>query len=132
MCQPRRILVVEDSIVSGMLMEARLNRSKPDYEVHLRKSMKGALEEMDKFDPELTLLDLSLPDSSAHETCRNILRFKSNGGKVMIITGDEEEKWNCLNAGADDFVLKAADMDPEHFIARVDKLLPTYAGTHSN
>jgi hypothetical protein len=43
--EPPKILIVEDSITSAMIMEATINRKKPDFLVRTRRSLKGAYEE---------------------------------------------------------------------------------------
>lgn len=118
----KRILIIEDSIVAGMLMSARIERDDPSFDVRVRKSMKGGIEEFDRFNPELVILDAGLPDSKPDQTLREIPFFKRSA-KVMVITGDHLLKREAIEAGADDFMEKVIGEDPSEMFNRISALV---------
>ena len=120
---PPKILIVEDSIVSAMLMEATINRKKPEFIVRVCQTMRVGLEELESFGPSLVILDLILPDSTAEETLAALPRFKEKAC-VIVVSGDLEMEPAARRAGADDFMGKALGGDVQPFIDRVNALVP--------
>lgn len=122
---PTRILIIEDSIVSAMMMEATINRKKPEFEVRIRKSLKGGFHELTRFAPTLIILDLSLPDSpTGAEAIEAIRKFRESGICVIAVSGYADMKEAALAAGANDFMTKGIGEDPQPFIDRINTLLP--------
>jgi two-component system KDP operon response regulator KdpE len=56
--------------------------------------------------PEAIVLDLLLPDGSGTEVCRDLRRWSSAPILVLSAVGEEKEKIEALDAGADDYVTK--------------------------
>lgn len=121
--EPPKILIVEDSIASAMLMEATINRRKPDFLVRTRRSLKGALEEFETFAPHLVILDLTLPDSPSENSIKEIHRFCEKAC-VIVFSGSPEYREEALAAGANDFFSKGIGADPQLFIDRITNLMP--------
>jgi len=63
-----------------------------------------------KYDYDMILLDLSLPDINGYEVLSK-LRASRVKTPIMIISGDlsSETKSNCLDSGADDYITKPYD-----------------------
>lgn len=120
---PPKILIVEDSIVSAMMMEATINRKKPEFQVRIRKSLAGGLEELARFDPDLVILDATLPDATAQETLASIPVFRRQAC-VIVVSGDHELEAEARRMGANDFMGKAIGENAQPFIDRVNSLLP--------
>jgi two-component system KDP operon response regulator KdpE len=120
---PAKILIVEDSIVSAMLMEASINRKQPEFTVHIRKSLRGALAELALFRPHIVILDLSLPDSPPEETIAAIPLFREIAC-VLAVSGRLDLRHAALDAGAIDFMAKALGEDGTPLIDRLVALLP--------
>jgi PleD family two-component response regulator len=123
MSAPPKILIVEDSIVSAMMMEATINRKKPDFQVRVQRSLSGGFEELATFDPDLVILDAVLPDATAEETLAAIGAFRRHA-RVLVVSGDHELKDEALRNGANDFMGKSIGENAQPFIDRISALVP--------
>jgi len=99
-----RILVVEDEeSISEPFAEA-LRRA--GFEPLVTRTAAGALELADEAEPDLVMLDLSLPDGDGRDVCRE-LRRRSDVPIVMLTArGTEMDRIVGLELGADDYVVK--------------------------
>jgi two-component system phosphate regulon response regulator PhoB len=103
----RRVLVVEDENDIRDLLAFNLRQE--GYEVVVAENGGGALDELERFSPELVVLDLMLPDISGIEVCK---RIRSREGKpqpaVVMLTakGEEIDRVVGFEVGADDYVVK--------------------------
>ena len=99
-----RILVVEDEdSISEPFAEA-LRRS--GFEPLVTRTAAGALELAAEAEPDLVMLDLSLPDGDGRDVCRE-LRRRSDVPIVMLTArGTEMDRIVGLELGADDYVVK--------------------------
>jgi two-component system response regulator RegX3 len=99
-----RILVVEDEdSISAPFAEA-LRRA--GFEPLVTRTAAGALELAGKVEPDLVMLDLTLPDGDGRDVCRE-LRRRSDVPIVMLTArGTEMDKIVGLELGADDYVVK--------------------------
>ena len=99
-----RILVVEDEdSISEPFAEA-LQRA--GFEVVVTRTAAGALELAREAEPDLVMLDLSLPDGDGRDVCRE-LRRRSDVPIVMLTArGTEMDRIVGLELGADDYVVK--------------------------
>jgi len=102
-----RILIVDDSAVVRWRVAEWLEGA--DREVVSASSCAGARNSIEEAPPDLMILDLGLPDGSGLDLCREIKADESTTRiPVIILTVDdsEEQRIACLEAGADDFMLK--------------------------
>ncbi|HEX3323933.1 MAG TPA: response regulator transcription factor [Solirubrobacterales bacterium] len=99
-----RILVVEDEdSISEPFAEA-LRRA--GFEPLVTGTAAGALELVAEAEPDLVMLDLTLPDGDGRDVCRE-LRRRSDVPIVMLTArGTETDKIVGLELGADDYVVK--------------------------
>jgi len=99
-----RILVVEDEdSISEPFAEA-LRRE--GFEPLVTRTAAGALELAADAEPDLVMLDLSLPDGDGRDVCRE-LRRRSDVPIVMLTArGTEMDRIVGLELGADDYVVK--------------------------
>jgi two-component system response regulator RegX3 len=99
-----RILVVEDEdSISEPFAEA-LRRA--GFEPLVTRTAAGALELAGEAEPDLVMLDLSLPDGDGRDVCRE-LRRRSDVPIVMLTArGAEMDRIVGLELGADDYVVK--------------------------
>ena len=99
-----RILVVEDEdSISEPFAEA-LRRA--GFEPLVTRTATGALEMAEGAEPDLVILDLTLPDGDGRDVCRE-LRRRSDVPIVMLTArGTEMDKVVGLELGADDYVVK--------------------------
>ena len=66
----------------------------------------GALETAARIDPDLVLLDLSLPDGDGREVCRELRRRSDVPILMLTARGTEMDRIVGLELGADDYVVK--------------------------
>src|SRR6185436_14326449 len=112
---PVRILVVDDepNILATL---APLLRSR-GYEVSTAMTGRGAVEAVERDNPDLMVLDLGLPDMDGVEVTRLIRDGRTTPIVVLSARGAEGDKVRALDAGADDYVTKP--FGTEELLARV-------------
>jgi two-component system phosphate regulon response regulator PhoB len=103
----RRILVVEDEPDLRELLTYNLTAA--GFTVQSTENGTAGLEAVQRFAPDVVLLDLMLPDIPGTEVCRRI-RGDTNGRQpaVMMLTakGEEIDRVVGFELGADDYVVK--------------------------
>jgi DNA-binding response OmpR family regulator len=98
------LLVEDDERISEPLV--RVLRSEGFAVTHVTEGG-SALREVEQHDPELVLLDLTLPDMDGLDVCRKIRATRPDLPIVMLTARAEEmDVIVGLNAGADDYVAK--------------------------
>jgi two-component system KDP operon response regulator KdpE len=112
---PVRILVVDDepNILATL---APLLRSR-GYEVSTAMTGRGAVEAVERENPDLMVLDLGLPDMDGVEVTRLVRDGRTTPIVVLSARGAEGDKVRALDAGADDYVTKP--FGTEELLARV-------------
>ncbi len=100
-----RVLVVEDDAALALFLKKGLQLE--GHEVQWVGDGDAALEQVEAFRPDLVVLDLSLPRRDGIEVLES-MRRRSAEAAVLVLTGrsELEQRVYCLNAGADDFLLK--------------------------
>ena len=105
-----KVLIVDDDAIQQELIRAILQ--KIGYVCDTAVSGKECLEKAIKFEPDLILMDVLMPEMDGYETCSLL---KSNplteNIPVIMITSlnDRESKLKGLEAGASDFLNKPID-----------------------
>lgn len=115
---PFRILVVEDDRSQALFAEAILRGAGMLPDVVAQPELMMAA--MERFDPELVLMDLHMPGRSGTELTTQIRQHPRYAHlPVVFLTGDQdpERQMEVLEHGADDFILKP--VRPRHLIAAV-------------
>jgi len=112
---PARVLVVDDepNILATLAPMLRAR----GYEVSTAMNGRGALEAVERENPDLIVLDLGLPDMDGVEVCRLVRDGRATPILVLSARGAETDKVRALDAGADDYVTKP--FGPEELLARV-------------
>ena len=116
------LLIVEDEDSIATLLE--YNFQKEGYDVGIATDGEEALLMASERTPDLILLDWMLPKLSGIEVCRRLRRREETRiTPVIMLTarGDETDRINGLDYGADDYVVKPFST-PE-LLARVRALL---------
>jgi DNA-binding NarL/FixJ family response regulator len=106
-----RILIVDDHDIVRQGIAALLERQ-PTYEVVAQAgTASDALAAANRYVPDLVILDVSLPDGSGIETCREI-KARHPETRVVILTGsaDEDTVLTAVVAGANGYLLKSSDV----------------------
>jgi two-component system phosphate regulon response regulator PhoB len=102
-----RVLVVEDEADISSSLAYALRAS--GYEVLVADRGASALEALDRFLPDLVLLDLMLPDMSGIDICRRLRKSGSPNQPAVIILSaraQEVDRVVGFEIGADDYVAK--------------------------
>jgi two-component system response regulator DevR len=107
--EPRqlRLLVVDDHELVRQGLIALLDRREHFQVVAEAGTAAEAMEMARKFEPDLVVMDVRLPDGSGIEACREI-RQEFPNTRVVILTSypDEEAVLSAIIAGASGYLLK--------------------------
>jgi DNA-binding response OmpR family regulator len=77
-----------------------------DFDVVTANCGEAALKTFDKDTPALVLLDIMMPDMDGYTVCRRIREFSQVPIIMVTAKGEDKEKVEGLNVGADDYVTK--------------------------
>lgn len=115
-----KILVVEDE--RDLALGIRANLEVEGYEVYVAGSGEAALDEAERWAPDVMILDLMLPGMSGYDVLAQ-LRQHGNDVLVLILSarGEEIDKVRGFRTGADDYVTKPFGV--MELIARIQALL---------
>ena len=105
--RPLRLLVVDDHEVVRQGLVSLLDRREHFQVVAEAGTAAEAVEMARKFEPDLVVMDVRLPDGSWIEACREI-RAEFPATRVVILTSypDEEAVLSAIIAGASGYLLK--------------------------
>jgi DNA-binding response OmpR family regulator len=120
-----RILVVEDNRSITKFVELELKHR--DFGVRCAYDGQEALEQLEKFRPELLVLDIMLPRLDGVGAL-NRIRQRGNRVPVIMLTARDStlDKIHSLDHGADDYLTKPFDI--EELVARIRALLRRVEG----
>jgi two-component system KDP operon response regulator KdpE len=114
-----RVLVVDDE--PQILRAVQMKLRGAGYTVDTAASAQEALMKAGMRPPEAIILDLLLPDGSGTDVCRDLRRWSTVPIVVLSAVGEEKEKIDALDAGADDYVTKPFSGD--ELLARLRAVL---------
>jgi DNA-binding response OmpR family regulator len=114
-----RILVVDDERSLAKVFSSYLERA--GYTVECAFDGAAALAAAQRHEPDVVVLDLTLPEVDGLEVCRRLRTFSDC--YIVMLTGRTEEvdKLVGLGVGADDYLTKPAS--PRELVARVAAML---------
>jgi DNA-binding response OmpR family regulator len=98
------ILVVDDDIRMVRMMKRMLELE--GFQVVTAGGGELALKIFEKETPSLVLLDIMMPDMDGYTVCRRIREFSEVPIIMVTARGDDKEKVEGLDTGADDYVTK--------------------------
>ena len=115
----KTIMVVDDSIVIRKMVEIALEDG--DYNIVTSNSGKDGLKLLDDENPDLVIVDMTLPDMNGIDLLKTVKASK--GLPVIMLSGKDAPQLveNAKNAGADDFLPKP--FRDEDLIEKVKNLL---------
>jgi len=114
-----KILVVDDEVNIADAIAYALRRE--GYNVEVAYDGKNALSIFQKFNPNLILLDVMMPELNGFDVMRKIKGNNKVGIILLTAKNDIVDKVLGLELGADDYVTKPFDM--RELMARVKSLL---------
>lgn len=118
-----KLFVLEDDAAIGIGLSYSLKNE--GYDVTVAKNVKSAYEILNKETFSLYILDLTLPDGSGYDVCREIK--KSGDFPVIFLTAydDEVNVVMGLDLGADDYISKPFRI--KELLARIKSVLRRYS-----
>lgn len=101
-----RVLLIEDdpAVQKGVTLALR----RRSHELEVAASGETGLLALERFLPDLVLLDLMLPGMSGLEVCRRIRENRQLPIIILSARGDDMDLVVGLEAGADDYIVKPA------------------------
>jgi two-component system response regulator RegX3 len=101
--RPRILFVEDERSISDPFSKAL---AREGYEPVVAHTAKEALELAATIDPQLVLLDLTLPDGDGRDVCRELRRSSDVPIVMLTARGTETDRIVGLELGADDYVVK--------------------------
>ncbi|WP_394250311.1 diguanylate cyclase [Vibrio profundi] len=101
-----RILLVDDVQLDRMQLAIRLKQL--GHNVEAVASGREALDVYPSFDPELVLLDISMPDMDGFEVSNEIRKLFPEWVPIIFLSSHEEPEMiaKAIDAGGDDYLIK--------------------------
>lgn len=114
-----KILLIEDNenIAHGL----EYNFKKNGFDLNYKTTTKESLEYLETNQPELVILDVSLPDGNGFELFKSIIKEKDIPTIFLTAIDDENDIVDALNLGAEDYMTKP--FSTKELIARVNRIM---------
>lgn len=116
-----RILIVDDAAFMRMMIKDILNKN--GYQV-VGEAENGfvAVEKYRELKPDLTTMDITMPDMDGINAVKEIRKFDSNANIIMCSAmGQQAMVIDAIQAGARDFIVKP--FQPDRVLEAVRKAL---------
>tara|TARA_B100000902_G_C27257095_1_gene888476 strand:+ start:886 stop:1569 length:684 start_codon:yes stop_codon:yes gene_type:complete len=113
------ILAIDDE--KDILLLLKFNLESEGYNVKTASSGKEGIKIAEKFNPDLILLDIMMPDMDGIETCRRFREMeKFQSTYILFLTARVEEysEVAAFDAGGDDYITKP--IKPRALISRIN------------
>ncbi len=114
-----RILVADDEAHIRDVVAYALE--KEGYEVRAATDGSKAVAEVERYRPDLIVLDVSMPGMDGFEACRRIRAAHATPILFLSARGDEIDRVVGLEIGGDDYLVKP--FSPRELVARVKAIL---------
>lgn len=114
-----RILIVEDD--KGIADAIRVQAQMWDLQVQCVQDFRNVMEEFTAFQPQLVLLDITLPFFNGYHWCSQIRQISKVPILFISSASDNMNIIMAMNLGADDFIAKP--FDGSVLMAKVNALL---------
>ncbi|MGH2494695.1 MAG: response regulator transcription factor [Ktedonobacteraceae bacterium] len=120
----QKILIIEDE--DGIIHLLNLYLRDAGYEVVVAKDGADGLALHAREHPDLVLLDIMLPALDGFEVCRRIRAWSKTPILMLTARGDEDDRIQGLDIGADDYIVKP--FSPRELVSRVRAILRRVGG----
>lgn len=114
-----RIFIVEDDAAIAAALQKHLTTW--GFDVRCAEDFRNVLAECTAFDPQLVLLDITLPFYNGYHWCQELRRVSNVPVVFLSSASDNMNIVMAMNMGADDFIAKPFDLDV--LTAKVQALL---------
>jgi two-component system, OmpR family, response regulator ResD len=115
----QKILIIEDE--EGIIHVINLYLKDAGYTVIIAKDGADGLALHARERPDLVILDIMLPAIDGFEVCRRMRTWSKTPILILTARGDEEDRINGLELGADDYLVKP--FSPRELVSRVRAIL---------
>lgn len=122
----RKILLIEDN--ETIIIGLKYTLEQENFDVDITKNIIEAKSKIKKYDYNIYLLDIALPDGEGYEICKYV---KEKGNyPVIFLTAKDEEKdvVQGLDIGADDYIIKP--FRTRELVSRINSVLRRYENTN--
>ena len=117
-----KILLVDDE--EDILEFLSYNLKKEGFQIETANNGITALKKLNRFNPELIILDVMMPEMNGIEVCENIRNDEKNDEVLILFLTARSEDYSELagfSAGADDYITKP--IKPKLLVSRVNAIL---------
>ncbi|MDF1569408.1 MAG: response regulator transcription factor [Spirochaetaceae bacterium] len=111
-----KILVVDDDSLVLKIISAYLDEKGFDHKEAFSGTVAVTLAR--EYSPDFVILDLMLPGISGREVLQELRRFSNAHVTVLSALGDESDRVQLLEMGADDYIVKP--FSPRELVARIE------------
>lgn len=114
-----RIIIADDELMMCRLLSALLRKHGFRNLLHVQ-SGSAVIEQLDRFQPDLLLLDMQMPDLSGLDVCKQVRarqEFVDMPVLIQTATVDRDDMGKLFAGGVSDFLTKP--INPAELIARV-------------
>lgn len=121
-CENARIMVIDDEPMMTLFVSICLEQEGFEH-VCCLNDPKLAVTQIEKFQPDLILLDITMPNINGLELLEQIQQDPKfqDISVLMLSAADKKSKYQALNLGAVDFINKP--VDPENLKNSIRKAL---------
>jgi two-component system, NarL family, response regulator LiaR len=118
---PIRVLIVDDHTIVRKGIRALLAEVETIAVVGEARSGQEAVAQVQGLDPDVTLMDLAMPDMDGIEAIRQITAYKS-GARILVLTSfvSDDKVFPAIKAGALGYLLK--DSEPADLIRAIGQV----------
>lgn len=114
-----RIFIVEDDAAIAAALQKHLTTW--GFDVRCAEDFRNVLAECTAFDPQLVLLDITLPFYNGYHWCQELRRVSNVPVVFISSASDNMNIVMAMNMGGDDFIAKPFDLDL--LLAKIQALL---------
>lgn len=114
-----KVLIVDDDVHIAELIS--LYMEKEGYETYEVYNGRDAIEAFKKYNPQMVLLDIMLPEIDGYQVCREIRQISKTPIIMLTAKGEVFDTVLGLELGADDYIVKP--FDSKELVARVKAVL---------
>ena len=117
----RKLLIVEDNLTMQKILEHYFNN---DFQVILKNNGKEAITWMNGNRPDIIIADIQMPVMNGFDFIQ-LVKSKEESKNIPLLVlsylDDKESKKKCLDAGADDYLIKP--FSPAKLASTINDLL---------
>lgn len=120
----QKILIIEDE--DGIIHLLNLYLKNAGYDIVVAKDGADGLALHARAQPDLVILDIMLPALDGFEVCKRIRAWSKTPILMLTARGDEDDRIQGLELGADDYLVKP--FSPRELVSRVRAILRRVEG----